>query len=312
MLSCTWMLKMISFHHTLHDLRLIILSDTTSLTDIIPFDDERASYLHYPYSLSLKHFVVYLIAPTLCFQFNYPRRKDRDWQKIGKAALQLAFSLILLKIIYEQYVTKVLENTFTLRYGGEDGMKMVLHMVERLMKLSIPTLYCWLLMFLSFFHYWMMFLAEITRFEDQQFYREWWNATSLEEYWRRWNLPVHHFCIRHVYIPLISHGWSRTVANQTVFLLSALAHEYIVAGSLKLGWTGLVFLAFVMQTPLSILTSSKYIQARPKLGNSIFWIVFCFTGQPMGVLIFYYLWNVKAGLLQPIDTTQVFKPAPPF
>lgn len=41
--------------------------------------------------------------------------------------------------------------------------RFVLHLLERLLKLSLPVLYTWLLMFLSFFHYWMRLLAEITR-----------------------------------------------------------------------------------------------------------------------------------------------------
>ena len=28
---------------------------------------------------------------------------------------------------------------------------------------------------------------------DAQFYADWWNATNVEQYWKKWNLPVHHW-----------------------------------------------------------------------------------------------------------------------
>jgi hypothetical protein len=35
--------------------------------------------------------------------------------------------------------------------------------------------------------------------------QEWWNATTVGEYWRLWNMPVHKWMLRHVYFPLIRH-----------------------------------------------------------------------------------------------------------
>jgi hypothetical protein len=36
--------------------------------------------------------------------------------------------------------------------------------------------------------------------------QDWWNATTVGEYWRLWNQPVHKWMLRHVYFPLIRHG----------------------------------------------------------------------------------------------------------
>jgi hypothetical protein len=32
------------------------------------------------------------------------------------------------------------------------------------------------------------FMAEITKFGDRQFYKDWWNSSFIDEYWRTWNL----------------------------------------------------------------------------------------------------------------------------
>jgi len=62
--------------------------------------------------------------------------------------------------------------------------------LERIMKLAIPNVYGWILMFYGFFHCWMNFLAELTRFSDRNFYKDWWNSIYLDQYWRTWNLVI--------------------------------------------------------------------------------------------------------------------------
>lgn len=43
--------------------------------------------------------------------------------------------------------------------------------VERVLKLAIPTLYIWLCMFYTLFHVWLNILAEVLRFGDREFYK---------------------------------------------------------------------------------------------------------------------------------------------
>lgn len=43
-------------------------------------------------------------------------------------------------------------------------------------------------MFYSLFHCMLNFMAEITYFGDRQFYKDWWNSSYIDEYWRTWNL----------------------------------------------------------------------------------------------------------------------------
>jgi diacylglycerol O-acyltransferase-1 len=44
---------------------------------------------------------------------------------------------------------------------------------EIISRLSIPNTYVWLLMFYTFFHLWLNLLAELTRFGDRLFYKDW-------------------------------------------------------------------------------------------------------------------------------------------
>ncbi len=62
------------------------------------------------------------------------------------------------------------------------------NLIERILKLAIPNVYCWIIMFYAFFHSWLNLLAELNRLGDRTFYRDWWNSLYLDEYWRTWNL----------------------------------------------------------------------------------------------------------------------------
>ena len=42
---------------------------------------------------------------------------------------------------------------------------------ERVLKLSLPTLYGWIIMFYCLFHLWLNILAELTGFGDREFYK---------------------------------------------------------------------------------------------------------------------------------------------
>lgn len=52
--------------------------------------------------------------------------------------------------------------------------------VERVLKLALPTLYVWLAMFYCLFHLWLNILAELTRFGDREFYKVRGSSTRCE------------------------------------------------------------------------------------------------------------------------------------
>ena len=66
-------------------------------------------------------------------------------------------------------------------------------------------------------------------YRDRLFYRDWWNARTIESYWRNWNLPVHHWLLRHVYYPSMRMGLGKGHATMVVFCLSAVLHEVCVS-----------------------------------------------------------------------------------
>lgn len=296
-ISIVWFFKFYSFHHVCYDIRKLY----TENEDIIGLDnwsDELKHIRTYPYCLSLKNYYTFILMPTMCFQFNYPRTKKIRWLHVFKHIVEVLFLLIMIKIISEQYIFITVKNTFTMKeFQSANFSVKVTHIIERMLKLSIPTLYIWLIGFLIIFHHWCNILAEVTKFGDRLFYNDWWNASSFAEYWRKWNLPIHYFVNRHINKPLIYNGVSRKYSVMIVFFISAVLHEYLINTPLKLGWTGYIFFAFICQIPLVHLTNNDFFKKHKTIGNSIFWIVFCFTGQPLVLFIYYYLWQAKQGII---------------
>ena len=167
--------------------------------------------------------------------------------------------------------------------------------INKLLRLSIPNTIGWILGFYALFHLSLNIISEMIRFGDRNFYSDWWNCRSLEQYWKTWNLPIHFFFLRHCYNPLLKKGFSRLTAGLVVFLLSALGHEYVVCVPLGL-LSYYAFLGMLMQAPAIAMQKfwAKYVNLKEsELGNVSFWLSFCFIGQPLVFFIYYSLYMSK-------------------
>lgn len=149
------------------------------------------------------------------------------------------------------------------------------------------------MLFYAFFHCWLNFLAELTRFADRRFYSDWWNSLYLDEYWRKWNITTHYWLIRHIYNPLRRRKFSKIFCAGATFAFSGLFHEYVLSGALGL-WSYWGFVAMFSNFPLSIIQiyireSKKYAWCKDsQLWNVLFWVLFCFIGQPIGFILYFY------------------------
>jgi MBOAT, membrane-bound O-acyltransferase family len=97
------------------------------------------------------------------------------------------------------------------------------------LKLTITNTYLWLLVFYFYFHLYLNLFAELLRFGDRVFYKDWWNSTEVSAYWRLWNIPVHYWLVRHLYFPCVRHNLSKTTATFLVFFFSAVIHEVLIS-----------------------------------------------------------------------------------
>eukprot|EP00160_Parvularia_atlantis_P018579 Unigene6934_Nuclearia_a/m.21241 Unigene6934_Nuclearia_a/g.21241 ORF Unigene6934_Nuclearia_a/g.21241 Unigene6934_Nuclearia_a/m.21241 type:complete len:251 (+) Unigene6934_Nuclearia_a:928-1680(+) len=160
-------------------------------------------------------------------------------------------------------------------------VKLLAKSVFEVLHLSVPSIVMWLTGFYALFHCWLNFLSEITCYADREFYRDWWNAATLDEFWRKWNLMTHEWLHRHIFLESLRYGRSKIRATLLTFLVSAVLHEYLFTLSFKS--VEIFFaVAMVVQVPLILLSRVVHNQ---RWGNVLMWLSL-FTGQPMLELLY--------------------------
>lgn len=135
----------------------------------------------------------------------------------------------------------------------------------------LPFLFAYLLVFYLVFDICCNAFAEITRFADRQFYQDWWNSTTFDEFARKWNIPVHDFLLRHVYLESIkTYKMSKHSATFITFLASSLVHELYMALAFRT-FSPLLFLLQMTQLPLIYIGRHPIFKGK-RLGNCFFWL----------------------------------------
>uniref|UniRef100_A0A9J8DJH5 O-acyltransferase n=1 Tax=Cyprinus carpio carpio TaxID=630221 RepID=A0A9J8DJH5_CYPCA len=215
-------------------------------------------YTHVIYPANLTHRDIYyfIFVPTLCYELNFPRSP-----RIRKR--------FLLRRLLEM-----------VRDSRNSRLQFV------------PNHFIWLIFFYWYFHSSMNFVAELMQFGDREFYRDWWNSETIPYFWSNWNIPVHKWCLRHFYKPMLVKGVNKLGAQLAVFFLSAFFHEYLVSVPLKMFrlWA---FLGMMAQIPLAYFVG-RFL--RGNYGNAAVWMSLI-IGQPIAVLMYvhdYYVLHYES------------------
>uniref|UniRef100_A0A7N8XUQ2 O-acyltransferase n=1 Tax=Mastacembelus armatus TaxID=205130 RepID=A0A7N8XUQ2_9TELE len=225
----------------------------------------------YPGNLTIRDMYYFVFAPTLCYELNFPRSPKIRMSFLLRRLFEMVSQKNRWMIPVIQSSMKPLEDMDLSR------------MTERLLRLAVPNHLLWLMFFYWFFHSSMNFTAELLCFGDRQFYKDWWNAETVSYFWQNWNIPVHKWCLRHFYKPLLRKGFSKIVSQSAVFFLSAFFHEYLVSVPLRMFrlWA---FMGMMAQLPLAWFVG-RFLCGN--YGNAAVWISII-IGQPFAVLMYVH------------------------
>lgn len=240
----------------------------------------------YPSNVTLGNIYYFWCVPTLTYQIAFPRTPRRSWPRVLSLAGRLLAAIALLVFLLAQVVSPTLDRLVEDLSTTEGAIYSPRFLGEYLLKLAIASTYIWLLVFYGYFHLFFNLLAEVFRFGDRVFYRDWWNSSNVSSYWRLWNLPVHYWLVRHLYFPCLRRGINKDIAMIIIFFFSAVMHEVLISIPFHM-IRPYSFLGMLGQIPLVILT--KYIDRKlpgSSVGNFIFWITFCIVGQPIAVVTY--------------------------
>ncbi|XP_039312308.1 sterol O-acyltransferase 1 isoform X2 [Solenopsis invicta] len=176
-----------------------------------------------PSGPKFSQYLYFLFAPTLLYRDEYPRTDRIRWTvvfwnfaEVGLTIFYLAFILeCLIAPIYHVFGTQYLDQKW---------------FVKNIIEACIPGILNFVIGHYLLLHAWMNAWAEMLRFADRLFYKDWWNSTTYAQYYRTWNIVVHDWLYTYIYKDVYDiMARNRTLAATVVFLTSAIIHEYIIA-----------------------------------------------------------------------------------
>lgn len=209
----------------------LLARNIDSMCDELRSNGERD--LVWPENVTYKNFFEFMLFPTLVYQLEYPRTSTIRPLFVIEKVLATFGTFSLIYTVTEHYI---------MPYSPKRGDSLI----NTFAHLAIPMIINFLLyvrasllsqnwrltssIFYIIFECVCTGFAELSYFADREFYQDWWNSTSWDEFARKWNKPVHTFLLRHVYASSRS-GWGlgRWSATIFTFLLSALCHELVMA-----------------------------------------------------------------------------------
>ncbi|XP_055948165.1 sterol O-acyltransferase 1-like isoform X2 [Argiope bruennichi] len=220
--------------------------------------------------------IYFLFAPTLIYRDSYPRTSGIRWGFVAWNLLQLFLIVLGDYIVYICF----LANSFN--KAGIEPIP-ITHFV---CLMAIAIFAGSMISFVTFYpilHCLPNAFAEMLRFGDRLFYEDWWNCTSYTKFYRSWNILVHDWLYFYIYCDIYAILKSRTVAMVSVFMLSAIVHEYIVAVSLRFIFPPLFTLFYIAGIIFIFMTRRR---------TSNFWNFFLWFTLLLGyglLLVFYSL-----------------------
>jgi len=173
--TITWM-KLISYACANEDYRLAIkagdvhaMEASLSLLSNLEQDEES---IVYPQNITISNLYYFWLAPTLTYQIAFPKTPKVRLRRVFGIVLGLITCGTLATFLVAQIVSPTLAH-LVLDLEKTGGVYTVGIMADYWLKLAIANTYLWLLMFYAYFHLYLNFWAEVLRFGDRVFYKDW-------------------------------------------------------------------------------------------------------------------------------------------
>jgi len=248
---------------------------TADLKDPIP---ANAKTISYPQNVTFRNFLDFLIVPTLVYEIEYPRTPKIRWSYLAEKLFTFIGLWAVMHVLVDTYITPVL------------AASSQMSVFEAVCSLIVPFTIFSIGLFYVVFDIGCNGFAELARFADREFYADWWNSKSWDEFARKWNKPVHEWLLRHIYLESIyTYKLGKHNATFITFLASSIVHEFFMCFTLRLFRPWLFFFQ-MSQIPLIILLRHPALR-NTRFGNHFFWCGLV-LGPPLLSILYgreYYL-----------------------
>ncbi|XP_056656599.1 sterol O-acyltransferase 2 [Monodelphis domestica] len=232
---------------------------------------------------SFSSYLYFLFCPTLIYRESYPRTPHVRWNYVAKNFAQALGCLFYACFIISRLCVPVFANMSREPFSTRALVLSFFHA-------TLPGIFMLLLMFFAFLHCWLNAFAEMLRFADRMFYRDWWNSTSFSNYYRTWNVVVHDWLYSYVYqdgLRLLGFR-ARVPAMLSVFLVSAVVHEYIFCFVLGFFYPVMLIL-FLFGALLNFMMHDQHTGP---VYNVLLWTML-FLGQGIMVSLYCQEWYAR-------------------
>lgn len=215
---------------------------------------------------SFGKYAYFLFAPTLVYRDEYPRTKQIRWRVVARHALEVVGVIFYISFILERFLAPLFEK---FGHAKISSGSFVLSLFGSIM----PGSLCFLCAFYSLLHAWMNGAAELLRFADRMFYRDWWNESTFAGYIRSWNVVVHDWLYTYVYKDCVEHVFRncRPLATVAVFTVSSVFHELILAFCFRFFYP-VMFVQFEFMGLLLMVVTRGL---NKDVGNVLLWLMLC-------------------------------------
>ncbi|WFD00516.1 sterol O-acyltransferase [Malassezia yamatoensis] len=137
-------------------------------------DESRSVGPMWPDNVSVSNFWDFQLIPCLVYKLRYPRTQSVRKLYVLERTLALFGTFFLLYVTTVNLIMPV-------------SMDPTVPLFEAFIRLAPPMMLCYLLLFYLMFECVCNAFAELTRFADREFYKDWWNSASMDEFSRKWN-----------------------------------------------------------------------------------------------------------------------------
>ncbi|XP_044851062.1 sterol O-acyltransferase 2 [Mauremys mutica] len=233
---------------------------------------------------ALSTYLYFLFCPTLIYRETYPRTPYVRWKYVAQNFAKFLGCLFYSYFILERLCIPVFTNMSKQPFS-------IKTLVLSIFNATLPGTFLLLLSFFAFLHCWLNAFAEMLRFADRTFYKDWWNSTSFATYYRTWNVVVHDWLYYYVYQDLfwLFRGRSRVAAMLSVFIMSAIVHEYVITLCFGFFYPVMFTLFAIFGVIFNFLLNDK---RKGPIWNIIMWTCL-FIGQGIQVCLYCQEWYAQ-------------------
>lgn len=225
----------------------------------------------YPKNLNVKDFFMYTMYPTVVYELEFPRTDKIRWGFAGRKIIATLGTFVCMIVIAQQSLLPIVVQANAVR-STESLVTRAQQYPLIFLDVLPPFMIIYILTFYIIWDAILSSIAELTRYGDREFYRDWWNSSQWSKFARDWNVPVHSFLQRHVYTSSrLFLNLSKVQAMMFTFVFSSLVHElamWVIFRRIR----GYLLLMQLTQMPMQFISQMAFFRSKPTLGLVMFWL----------------------------------------